>query len=124
LALVIEEDPACCLHGTFDLQYNETEDRWQSWTPGGDFEPIGGPSGICGIINWLILTCGSDNDHVNVQFNYTDVSGGSFTANADVAITCDPSFETDYITIPSNPLAPGLCEGGFFQGAKLRIIAV
>lgn len=127
LALVIEEDLSCCLSGTFDLQYNGTDDQWQTWPPGGTIGPstyIGGPDGVCGIIKWAIVSCGSDSGHINLQFLYRDVNGSEFTANYDLAITCNPSFETDYATLASNPFAPGLCDGGFFRGSKLRVIAV
>lgn len=133
LAIDIEEDPTCCLHGTFDLYYNSVEDYWQSWpaalegdpptTPGLE-DRIGGPEGVCGVIEWVIVQCGSDGSHVNVQVRYLDVNGNLFTANYDLAATCTPTFETEYATLASNPFAPGLCDGGLFRGSKLRIVAI
>lgn len=138
LAMVIEEDPACCLSGTFDLYFNAGENRYQSWPvtdpPTSPGFGIGGPAGVCGLLNWLIVQCGSDSGHVTLQFHYTDVASNSYTKVHEVACTCEPAFETDYVHLPSTTSEPKLCEspgggdsgggGGGSFGSKLRIVAV
>lgn len=133
LAVVIEEDPSCCLHGTWDMYYNSEANVWQTWPPAAVGEEptlptpeywIGGPGGICGLILWLTLGCSSTEGHVRIDGSYEDVNGGTFAIGVDIEATCIPSFATDYIYILSGLLSPGLCEGGIFKGAKLRFIAV
>jgi hypothetical protein len=118
MALVVTQDPSCCLHGSYGLTYNSGS-NWFTLS-----SAVGGPDGVCGIIQSFKMTC-SDSTHVTLSITYKDVNGNVNTTTATVGASCSGgAFETDSIDIDGGAFFPGLCEGGIGKGANIRVVSI
>ena len=118
MALVVTQDPACCLHGSYGLTYDSGTDTFYLASD------VGGPDGTCGLIQEFEMTC-EDSTHVNLSITYKDVNGSTYTTTATVSASCTSGeFETAAVDIDSGVFFPGLCEGGIGKGANIRVVSV
>jgi hypothetical protein len=118
MALVVTQDPSCCLHGSFGLTYS-SGDNWFYLSAA-----VGGPSGVCGEITAFKMTC-VDASHVTLQITYIDVNGTTTSSSTTVSASCSGGeFETAPVDIGSGVFFPGLCEGGIGKGANIRVVSV
>lgn len=118
MAMVVSEDPSCCLHGSWGMTYDATNNWF--YLP----SPVGGPDGVCGLIQEFKMTCYSST-HVTLSITYKDVNGDVQTDTSTVSVSCSGgAFETAALSIAGGVFFPGLCEGGLFKGATVRVISV
>lgn len=116
MSLVVSQNPECCLHGSYGLTYDATNNWFYLASP------VGGPEGVCGKILEFKMSCASSST-VTCYIKYRDITGTDRDETFTVSASCSGGgFETANHEIPSGLFLAGLCEGGFGKGANVRVV--
>lgn len=122
LYLVIDDDPLCCLAGTYEL-------TWTGTGTSGSYSlatPTGTSTASCGLISAFTVTCASSTS-INVSITYRVIYAPSISAvteNYTLSVACvDGHMESETVSYTLSGDQDGLCGSGSDYGGTIRVVS-
>lgn len=122
LYLVVDEDPVCCLAGTYALTWSGTGTTGYYYLA----TPTGTSTASCGLISAFTVTC-VDSTHIHVSITYRVIYGlesNAVTESYNLSVACvSGHMESETMSYTLFGDQDALCGSGSDYGGTIRVVS-